>query len=283
MTQSRLPRFQKPPVREALLGIQFKPLGGLGPFEVAELLKTVSRVGGDAWHQIDARPAIGQLSLDGQAWTDVTPSFPPLRATIRNGDRSRLLQLENGWLTLSWTRREPRAHYPGYEALQSELRSYLSALEAAISDKGEAPLAINFWEFTYVNSIPAKGAWMGPSDWHTWFPGLLGPLPHLAGRPAGCVMQTISIHADFDGRLEVNLERQDEQSPGVHHDSQGNKKGDIVMVTPALSVRITAQGRIGPTIHSWEAGMCAGHEHASMTFLGLLSDSAKVAFGLLHA
>ena len=294
---SELPEFRKPPVREVLIGVQFQPLPGLLPLDSASMLTELSKTADGDWRRPELRQPTGQMSMDGQSWDVATE--PGLRSIVQRTDHCRQLQLENGWLVMSWIRQPDGEEYPRYKGLRAEFDPLFERLSQLISELLEPPdgadivmslgdhdsrLRPNFWEFSYVNAVPAEGHWSAPTDWHSIFPGLVARMPHLPAMKAqDCVVQTIALHDEFDGRVEVDLRRQDEHIPAAIHSGKtgktGKKRADITAVRPSLSLRITVQGQVGRSVKTWQEGIDAGHRTGVVTFASLLSDKAKKEFG----
>ena len=178
-----LPKFDRPPVVETVLGVQFNRLAdysaahagwfwreNLGPrFDVAKeasrLEDQFERFGDDVrW-----APPGGLF---------VRPVHQPDRIQIINGLDDRMVQIQDSRFIYNWRKRD--AGYPSYEKLKPEFLAKLTEFEAFTQARGLGKIEQNQWEVTYHNQILRGEVWQSPQDWSRIIPSFYVP-PRFQG------------------------------------------------------------------------------------------------------
>ncbi len=210
MTAHRpLARFERPPVVETILGVQFEPLPR---FRNTNLGLFLQHLGGD-WTNVTDAPALPpqfERFEQGIAWE--TAGFQlalsrdvAVRAQARNAANDRMLQFQNGRLLLNWLG-EGGGEYPRYEAVRPQFDRVVEQFQDFVDSSGVGDFQPNQWEVTYVNHIPQGSVWTSPDDWASVFRLLVAP----PGRPAGTKAESFSGEWHYEiephrGRLHVQL------------------------------------------------------------------------------
>lgn len=266
-------KLEKSPAVEVLHAVQFQPSGRLTGPDFAPFLDGLA---GD-WEPPGEIPLVGQVILDPvNTWAQAGASGGTgLRYTMFNRTRDRRLQIEDGWLVLSWLRSEAGGEYPGYEKFSAEFAQLLQMLKRLFKDKGLGEFVPNMWEMSYVNAVDrGKEHWMDVRDWSQVVPGLAGTNNHLPRREDGhseIRCQWISQHNSFDGRLIVNL------SQGIRRIAQADGQQ---LGKHAIMLQLTAQGNVGRSVTDWESGLSAGHNAVLEAFRKILSEEVLKKWGL---
>jgi uncharacterized protein (TIGR04255 family) len=171
-----LPSFERPPVIETVLGVQFEPLSAFTNGHLGAFWK---RLGRDWVHLSDAaaiEPQFEHFGV-GQSWGGIRLSLAPpgVRLRLMNRAKDRMIQVQNGRLHYNWIGHGK--DYPRYRLIRPEFDKTFQAFEDFVSEEALGEVLPNQWEVTYVNRIPSGTLWSAPADWGTRvIPGLLGSL-----------------------------------------------------------------------------------------------------------
>ncbi len=200
--------FDRPPVVETVLGVQFDPIEGLTNAHLGAFWATL----GDAWPNVSDAPALDSSFEEfgnGARWQPTRLQLKLSRefaARIRISDaaRHRLIQVQNRRLHFNWIKRSG-TEYPRYSNMvRPQFDQVLSDFRNYLSVSGLPPLRPNQWEVTYVNALPRGTVWNDPSEWGDVLADLSG-----AARPLdGLAAETFGAHWHFEipphrGRLHV--------------------------------------------------------------------------------
>ncbi len=173
--------YERPPVVETVLGIQFDALSTLNSGHLGAFWKTLSTewsAAGDApalepqMENFADSPNWGVMAIQFKLSRDVTN-----RLQIRNADGDRMIQVQNGRLHLNWLG-HGGAEYPRYRQMRSEFEQILRHWQSFVRDEGIGELKMNQWEVTYINRIEQSTVWFNPADWSFFRP--LAPEVHLS-------------------------------------------------------------------------------------------------------
>ncbi len=163
-----LPHYERPPVVETILGIQFDPIPEMRTAHLGAFWASL----GDEWptpedaaylepqfERFDNQPQWGELAFRLRL-ADIKS-----RVRIRNRAKDRMIQIQNGRFILNWLGASGTP-YPRYDAIKDEflhrLNEWKTFLESTFD--GKIPAA-NQWEVTYLNHIPKGTVWNTPADW----------------------------------------------------------------------------------------------------------------------
>ena len=262
-----LPSFERPPVVETVLGVQFQASHMWRTTHVGVFWKTLS----GSWSVQDEVPPVEPVfeafpaNLPwGQLGVRLSASPPQLRVRLVNDARDRMIQIQNGRLHLNWLSGSG-GRYPRYEAMADEFASLVESYSAFLEGEGVGPVQPNQWEVTYVNHLPQGSVWSSPGDWSTLFPSI-PQVPASAAQDQE--LESFGGHWRFEippkrGRLHVNVE----------HRCNGEGK-DFLRVT------LTARGPLPANMDApLGAGLGCGHEAVVRGFCRLTSDEAHVYWG----
>ena len=268
MSRVNLPTFDKPPIVETVLGIQFEPLPG---FTNNHLGAFWERLGGkEAWPvSVDApalRPEFENFGEE-QQWTQADAitfglsSVPASRMQLRNETGDGMVQLQNGRLLYNWLGTSG-AEYARYVVIRSKFDDLVAEFRAFLVDEGLPTMRLNQWEVTYVNHLPKETVWSKPEDWSAVFTFQATPPAEVNA----CRLESVAETWMFEitprrGRLRTQL--------------QHARTKDGVEV---LRFELTARGPIGEGeggLQSYEAGIDLGHEVIVKSFADLTSAEVR--------
>lgn len=165
LTSSPLPDFDRPPVVEVALSLQFKPLELLRSPHLG-LLWSAFRDGGfsrvedhgelePAFEDFDAKPSL-RVGIRMQAFSDA----PPLpRVWFLNEAQNELLQFQRDRFIVNWRQGAEAEPYPRYASIRNRFRSAFDTLVGFLKSEKLGEIFPTQCELTYVNHMPAGQGW----------------------------------------------------------------------------------------------------------------------------
>lgn len=167
-TDSGLPDFQRPPVDEVALSLQFQPIPG---FDVPHF--------GLYWQMVRAefprteiRPPIQNVmeqfgpgaGFSRQQIGLALVEVPEIRCWYLDGPGNRLIQVQRDRFVSNWRKLTGHETYPRYPDLRAQLqREWLRFCEFLRSEKLDVP-KVNQCEVAYVNHIEYGKGWNGYAE-----------------------------------------------------------------------------------------------------------------------
>ena len=196
--------FENPPVREAVIGIEFNPL----PLSILDLAKL-----SDGWRAefpiVQEHPALDPSTAVAPGYGGPGILFgsgvPPVRLWLVEPSGHFLIQLQRDRLLLNWRKVAEDSEYPRYAALREKFTGLLSHLRGFLrSIHPEADISVTVAEFTYINRIATAGR----AD--SVFSVLREPTTPLPGEPLVVRFQEIrNVHhpeTAAPGQLAISTE-----------------------------------------------------------------------------
>jgi len=262
------PKFDRPPVIETRIAVQFEPLSNLqvGHFGLfwQECLGTT------AWQILQDQPAVPRESEQFGAKrlrpnkTRIDMSVPPVCMRLARG-KERTVQLQPDRLTYSWNR-ENRER-PSYEVVKREFDELYGAFEVFTRKWLLRPPVPNLWQLTYVNAIPQEALWKVPSDWRRVLSGIFPDEGFDTGPYEWATFDGTwyFVIPDERGRVRVKIQK------AVREGSD-----DVVLL-----LILRAQGELDrDRSGDWASELDVGHGAIVELFNRLGSDEAKTHWGL---
>ncbi|MBI3837665.1 MAG: TIGR04255 family protein [Planctomycetia bacterium] len=263
------PDYDRPPVVETVLGVQFEPLGPMRNAHLGAFWKSL----GDEWKRVSEAPALpaqmesftnapnwGMMSIQFQLTQDVTN-----RLQIRNEAGDRMIQIQNGRLHVNWLGHEG-VEYPRYPKVREQFDSILDRFRAFARREELGELTPNQWEVIYINRIPKATVWHSPADW-----GFFRPLrEHVA-------LSLVHLES-FLGEWHYEIP---EQRGRLHANFRHVREPDA-SAKESVILTLTARGGVGgdQNLASLGEGLDLGHETIVISFKELMSDYANNWWGL---
>lgn len=168
-SEQPLPVFERPPVAEVAISIQFEPLEG---FTVPKL--------GLLWNEFreefpiteDAAPISPVYEIFGVVQNPQLGmkliNVPPLRRSwFLNEAGTELLQIQEDRFIRNWRKRSDEDEYPRYEKIINDYKENYKVFEEFLVREGISKPEINQCEITYVNPIVAGKMWEDHSQLST--------------------------------------------------------------------------------------------------------------------
>jgi uncharacterized protein (TIGR04255 family) len=214
---SNLPDFERPPVVEVAISLQFKPL---------ELLRSAHF--GFLWERFrleglpltedhgEIEPAFEEIETRGTPRIGVRlrafDDAPPLpRVWFLNEAQNELVQVQRDRLIVNWRQGARSEPYPRYDSIRSRFSSALNVFSSFAASEKLGEIIPMQCEVTYVNHILAGEGWSTHADldrvitmWENRYSESYLP------RPEDAAFQTRFLMADEGGmplgRLHVQLQ-----------------------------------------------------------------------------
>lgn len=268
-----LPKFDKPPVVETVLGVQFKPIGGLTDSHMGAywaglksewpVVKNAAPLAEQFEHFGERGPSWALASLQIQITQD-----PSSRMVMTHRDENRIIQIQNNRFHFNWTGGHLKQKYPEYDDfVRPAFDEAFGDFQRFVVEEELGEIEPNQWEVTYVNHIPKGSVWNEPDDWATIF----STSPTLRTLSSAVRLESVQAEWHFEiapqkGRLHVQM-------------VTGRKKTDEGE-EDLLVLKLTARGPMvpqnGPTLGE---GLDIGHETIVRTFRELASKEARKYWG----
>ena len=148
-----LPRFDRPPVVETAMAIEFAPISGLDFFKLTRLQSAWE----DTYPNISDKPGAPPTppAFDADNVMQFTIGEPPRRIWAESPVSGLLVQSQSDRLILNWRRDFTELRYPGYSAsLRNEYERVWGLLLVFLEKQGLSAPSPVLAEFTYVNAVP---------------------------------------------------------------------------------------------------------------------------------
>jgi uncharacterized protein (TIGR04255 family) len=171
-----LPVFERPPVTELVLGVQFEPL----PIQTAHLgLYWNERRG--LYPKVGQQPALDPVietfgtkhvvPPGGDAPFKLMAQFETPRCWYLDEKENRVVQVQADRLVHNWRKMQDadRDTYPHYDVMRDSFLAELTAFEKFLSREELGALKPNQCEVTYVNQIERSGVWENFGQAHKVF------------------------------------------------------------------------------------------------------------------
>lgn len=279
---SALPDFERPPVGETILGVQFAPLPRFKTAHLGVFWKTL----GSEWSHLIEVPWLPPMAEMPNRTIDLSQvkvkltQVPPIRLQIRTGDQSRMIQAQNGRFHYNWLRPDGQSVYPRYPAVRAEFDAAFAKFTDFVRAEGLGEIAPNYWEVTYINHIPQGTLWKGAQDWAD----ILNGTPGVRVASGGLTLESMEIDWNFlipdqRGRLQV----QAQHGQVTTFDPDG--KSPFPLNTELMVLTLTANGPIAvgkssAGVKELGDGLDLGRETIVRAFRDLTSDKAHAEWGL---
>jgi len=269
-----LPEFERPPVAEVVLGIQFDPvvemaaahLGAVWGIFRNEFPKTEDRHPlASTFEKFDAPREKGSVQLNLEL--GARPPLPRCWFINKIGDE--VLQLQPDRFLHNWRKVESQPNYPRYANLRSKFETEISALHEFIAREKIGELTPNQCEVTYINHIATDQNWSEHRE--------AGKLFRLLADAGGAMMSEHPEHVRFDTAFPM---KDDEGAPcGRLHASVVS--GFFAETRkPMYAMTLTARGApIGSDLAGAFRFLDLGHQWVVNKFAALTTPSMHVAWG----
>lgn len=209
-TTPPLPAFDKPPVIETLLGVQFAPLESLSASRLGLYWGQIR----EAYPTAETKPALGPAVEQFGAPVPMQLRFgvevvsePMLRFWFINHSSTQLLQIQKDRFIRNWRRMKPDDVYPHYDTLKPKFvedwRRFCEFLER---ERLGAP-QIDLCEVTYINHMPLGLGWEAFGQGHKLVSVVkAGGTEGFLHEPEMLELNYSYVMEDKQGRLYIGLQ-----------------------------------------------------------------------------
>lgn len=156
-----LPKFNKPPVVEMVLGVEFAQLIR---WSIPHYGLFWAKIRDQYQHYSVREPLISQIeTFGGQGKQEITLEFPivgppPIRCWYANDKQDWLIQVQQDRFIQNWRKRPPNASYSHYSLVRERFESELQRFREFVKAEEIGELHMRQCEVTYFNHIePAEG------------------------------------------------------------------------------------------------------------------------------
>lgn len=266
-------KFDRPPVVETVISLQFKPLENLSSPLVGLFWEQLGRT---EWpyvkHNIAVEDATEQFGLKQplqRPQIKLAEVKGPERIQLIRKDRHRMIQVQPNRFIHNWLKHgEGDTGYPSYRTLKPEFDEAFKEFSQFVDKNNLGEIQPNQWEVTYVNHIPSGEGelWETTEDWISIFEGL----GHLCPSVSGDLPMTID-------RLAVGWAMEIGNAQGRIHaliKSARRQEDDSNM----LVLNLTTRGPIDED-RSSDEGLEIGHRAIVETFVNSTSKKAHNFWG----
>lgn len=263
--QDGLPKFDRPPVVETVMSVQYERLAALTTPYVGWFWK--SQLVEDWPLALEAPVVEDNFELFGRDKKPITASnrvsFRQTHDRIQliSSDEARMVQIQNTRFAYNWRKRE--GTYPSFDVLSREFDDVFGRFRAFCKTEEIGEISPNQWEITYVNLIP-KGEeelWNSPDQITEIFPWFRLPAVDVKRQNIENAQGhwTFIIGSDI-GRLYITM------TPAL---VDGNQRRE------AIRLQLMARGPISSTDEdSVREGFLAGHYAIVNSFASMTSEVA---------
>jgi uncharacterized protein (TIGR04255 family) len=150
------PDFERPPVTEVVLGVQFDPLPLITGPRIAEFwMDRLRPEFPDAREAPALEAAMEWFGLQPNARISFTssPFAPPNRWMFLQDRKNRLVQVQQDRFVLNWRRIAEADTYPRYESIRTAFEARLDQFLEFVASKKLGTIVPTLAELTYVNLI----------------------------------------------------------------------------------------------------------------------------------
>ena len=167
MKASRLPEYDRPPVVEVALAVEFEQAIAFRSLDLGRIA--------DAWAdslpRAEERPMLPRMeSPDDELVDDLLdtlfdieePVRPP-RLWLQNDEGDQVVQVQRDRLVVNW-RKEGSGDYPRYKIVRDRLQDAWHRLVGVCSDLGYDTPIPELCEIQYINHIGMDQGWSSPQD-----------------------------------------------------------------------------------------------------------------------
>jgi len=260
---NQLPEFSNPPVVEVALGVQFRPVYGLRPIELA-ILREKWRSKYPVIQELPPLPPAIEDSGMGQSVQFFVGPALQSRLWFLTEEQEWLIQLQHDRLTVNWRQTDSSQSYPRYSAVKREFRERWRDLSEFLEDKGLGSLSVSQVEVNYINAVDPEEVGLGSLEKAVRY---WNPLPdfHL-GQPEQARFALVHP-VDNVGRPPVRLYVSGE--PGQRPNRQ-----------ETLFLTLTLRGAPAEdTLDSALLFMDAAHSHIVRSFAEMTPEAMQIKWG----
>jgi len=162
-----LPDFERPPVVEVALSVQFKDLPGLTPLQIGVLWQDCYRADFPKTQEhkaLDEQEESFDLEGGRNPGLRIRLGVPPTRFWFLNESESDLVQIQRNRFTRNWKRGDKVTEYPRYSTLRARFVQDFEKFLDFVSRENMGQVTPTQCEVTYVNEIESGPGSVGHGE-----------------------------------------------------------------------------------------------------------------------
>ncbi len=164
-----LPDFERPPVTEVVLGVQFKTEKPLRSPHLGLFWQTVREAFPDFSDQPPLEPQIEELDPEMLVVSPlpslrIGTGIPAPRCWFLDPSGNKLIQLQSDRFLHNWRKVTGEEPYPRYENIRDEFIRHWRGFVSFLNDVDLGAPTVTQAEVTYVNHIPKDSCWSEADD-----------------------------------------------------------------------------------------------------------------------
>lgn len=156
-TATILPEFDRPPLSEVAISVQFESLSDFGMVHAGGLWQIFRDKFPIVEYQPALQPSFELFGLEGgqpnQVGFEILRTQPLPRIWFRNAENSKLIQFQVDKIALNWQKTNNSFDYPRYSSLREEFILIFNKILDYLETEKIRHLKVNQCELTYVNTI----------------------------------------------------------------------------------------------------------------------------------
>jgi uncharacterized protein (TIGR04255 family) len=259
------PEFEKPPVIEVVLGVQFSPLAALSAGHMGLLWNKFRKEFPQTQDQPPLPRASERFDKPEPPSFRIEPASMTPRCWFLNQDGTELLQVQQDRFHHNWRKVGPLTGYPRYHKLRGQFAENLRVFEKFMKDERLGEFKPDQCELSYIDHIESGEVWKDFGQTEKVFPGWTNPKsPSFDLVPENITVDVKYLLPGKDGkpagRLHVKL------TPGYRFSDRA----------PILIMDTTARGTpIGGGVDGTLAFLDNAHDWTIRAFTTLTSDEIR--------
>lgn len=228
-----LPDYDRPPVNEVVLGVQFNSLTNFSAIHPGLFWQKIRCA--YPGHSVHPPIAANTETFEGPVLTEplvktvISNTPPTFRYWFLDNSENQLVQVQADRFLHNWRKVSGEEDYPHYSNILPEFKKQWLTFLDFIKKEELGTVNLNHWEVTYVNYIHQGDGWNDLGDLYKVFPFLSNNVleGHLK-KPEGFNMALAYAYPDELARLYVEL-------------SQAFRRSDNL---PLIQFKLTVKGQL---------------------------------------
>lgn len=255
-----LPSFKRPPLTEAVIGVEFRPLAGLGAVNMVNLYREWSEV----YPRSEERPALPPSFGPGGEPVQFfrNDGVMPLRLWMVNGDETGLISIQSDRLFHNWRARPGGSEYPRYTVMREEFAKRWEEFSRFVAVKDLGEIVPSYIEVSFINQYEVAS---GASDFGVTFASAAGP--DIPGQPAAFQAQStrsVDVDGAGSGFLTISLGWPLDSVPG----------------TAQLAVSTRVAATVGSSIDEVLGALDHVHDVGVQGFAAVTTEAQHLTWGI---
>jgi uncharacterized protein (TIGR04255 family) len=203
-----LPEFERPPVDEMVMGVQFDPLHNLHAAHLGLFWSRIQKEYPHTEDQTPLSPTVEPSDIKPSAPTvsAIALTVPPLpRCWFLSEDKTQLIQVQRDRFLRNWRQVKGNEPYPRFTRLAREFQRAWNAFLSFAGEQGLGSVKVNQCELAYINNIEKGVGWSELGELHGVFP-LLNPREQGSFLPSAEALSWQARYKLPEGRGRLHVE-----------------------------------------------------------------------------